>query len=302
MNEKLLVAGGPSFRTTACTRTHLGSDVGRGLHAREMRRAAGDQLDRIEDAGDVAFLLEVEARRYRGTDGVAIGADADQHLVLAGLEGRPGIKVPGREAGQMLAQGLAVEEDLRAEHGLVDLQSSNGRHWPIETKSPAVPERIALRVLLGELPPVGDLGTRRVGKWRRRQRRQTRHGHGAIRNCEGATSIRPSAICQVPSSEITLRAPSARPVVANVSKRTLTPVKIQVRYGMVTPLLRVACSLHQHRREQILEYQKKPRERRFVAPRSLAGIILILGYGSAPMPTIIVAARAVRNEAPGETS
>ena len=70
----------------------------RGLHANAIRVAMSgavctcvkwgvprqDQLDRIEDAGDIALLLEIESRRHGGPDGVAVRADTDEQFVLAG--------------------------------------------------------------------------------------------------------------------------------------------------------------------------------------------------------------------------
>ncbi len=144
-----------------------------------MRRAGEDQFHRIENTGDVSFLLEIEAVGIGPAHGIAVRADADHDFVAAGLERRLGVEITGRETGHVVAEQGPVEEDARAEHRLGNFQGCHGGKRAVERKRPPIPERIAFRVLLRNAFALGDLGPRRVES-RHGQRDQARHGHAAV--------------------------------------------------------------------------------------------------------------------------
>ena len=94
----------------------------------------------------------------------------------------------------MLADQLAVEEHPRAVAGLVDLQPGDGRQRAVDLERAAIPERLAV---------LAALARAHLLKGRLGHVDQPRHGHADGRTLAGRSVERPSAICQVPSSETT---------------------------------------------------------------------------------------------------
>ena len=135
--------------------------LGHGLHVRYVRPARQDQLYRIVDAGCVIELLIVAAVRHAAGQDVAMRADRDrEHIRLSGRVEKPAdVELHRREAGQMLARELAVQEDPRPVHGLVELQPHHLGIGPVEGETATIPK--CLPVLVALL--VADVLERRSG-------------------------------------------------------------------------------------------------------------------------------------------
>ena len=166
----------------------LAGNIGHCLHGNEVRRGGEDQRHGVENAGDIPLLLEIEAVGIRPAHGIAVRADANQDFVAARLECGRGVKIAGRETGHVVAEQGSVEEDPRAEHRLGNFQPRHGGERTIEGERAAIPEGIALGILLRIALPFADLGPRRV-KRRRGQRYQARHRHAAIEICRGRVHL-----------------------------------------------------------------------------------------------------------------
>lgn len=135
-----------------------------------MRRVGQDQLNRVEDAGDVSILLDVEAARYRLRHRVAVRPHAYEQHVFTRLEGGTRVVVGWREATGMISQQPAVQNYLRAEHGLCDFEPGYCRYWLIQPERTPIPESVTRRVLLGIGQTVGNLRSGFRSEGRRRQR------------------------------------------------------------------------------------------------------------------------------------
>ena len=179
-----------------------------------MRRAAEDQLDRIEDARDVAALLVVPAvvqvRRNLGHR----RADADHQFVLGPVAFQELCRTsnqPGVKHGPCSPSGLAVQQDLRAVPRLVDFQQRHRRQRAVELERAPIPERLAPRVGRPQ-PRLAAIRQRHRGARRLERRRgqvgQPRDRHGVVILRRRLARL-PSAICHVPSSEMTVRASAA---------------------------------------------------------------------------------------------
>ena len=132
----------------------VGSYIRRHLHIHDGRRGAEKQFDRIEEAGNIADLLEICARGYRRPDRGANRPDANDHFILAGFERLGRIKETRGEAGRVVAQHFAVQDHPGAKRRFANLDVATSER--VSILGLPIPERLPSRILLSAFWPTFD--------------------------------------------------------------------------------------------------------------------------------------------------